>query len=142
MKIHLLVCIPILLAASCAKDVKSGSDTTQTTKGTGIYSINVPNSFNWNISHQIDFNVIGLTSVSRVSRTLTVKTDDGKLLLSNTLKITDNFSAKIIVPLETTLLVVEYGTILKNIPISNNKATFDYLNAAIDNNAKVGEIWQ
>ena len=126
--IKLLAAIAFIVAASSCTKVKDVDNTPVINKPTNFKEIKVADNFKWNTTHSITLNVQGFESISPISNTFIISSEDQKdiYFASNTL-MSKSFIANFDLPIHSKKIKVNFGTISKVLDVNANNINFDYL---------------
>lgn len=92
-----------------------------------IENVTPSEEFSWSTGEVVTFRLFGLPSKMAYSSTLTLRTPDGKELLSRLHNISDDFTMELTVPSIYQSLEMEYGKLKKVIPILNSQAEYSFV---------------
>jgi hypothetical protein len=94
---------------------------------TSFKQIKVDPSFNWKSTKVISINVEALNPELDITNTLFVKSESGDVLLTKLHKMNESYTANITVPLKTTKVIVNFGSIVKTVSINNGSAVINFI---------------
>ena len=94
---------------------------------TSFKQIKVDPSFNWKSTKVISINVEALNPELDITNTLFVKSESGEVLLTKLHKMNESYTANITVPLKTTKVIVNFGSIVKTVSINNGSAVINFI---------------
>lgn len=94
---------------------------------TSFKQIKVDPSFNWKSTKVISINVEALNPELEITNTLFVKSESGEVLLTKLHKMNESYTANITVPLKTTKVIVNFGSIVKTVSIKNGSAVINFI---------------
>jgi hypothetical protein len=126
-KLQYLAFVAILsLMGSCTKfevpEKKIG--TTQNFK-----ELKVEESFEWKTTQNIELKVTGLETISPVRANFSIKNHDGNLILEESRLMSESFDLNLEIPVTEKKIIVQFGSLLKEIEINSNKLIFEYITA-------------
>jgi hypothetical protein len=127
--IKLLTGIAIIIAASsCTKIKDADYIPTNSPKANNFKEIKVADNFNWSTTKNIELNVIGFASISPISNTFIVTSENQKEIYfaSNTL-MSESFTANFDLPSHVKQVRVNFGSISKVLDVNAKNINFDYL---------------
>jgi hypothetical protein len=127
--IKLLTGIAIIIAASsCTKINDADYIPTNSPKANNFKEIKVANNFNWSTTNNIELNVLGFASISPISNTFIVSSENQKevYFASNTL-MSESFTANFDLPSHVKQVRVTFGSISKVLDVNAKNINFDYL---------------
>jgi hypothetical protein len=127
--IKLLTGIAIIIAASsCTKIKDADYIPTNSPKANNFKEIKVADNFNWSTTKNIELNVIGFASISPISNTFIVTSENQKEIYfaSNTL-MSESFTANFDLPSHVKQVRVTFGSISKVLDVNAKNINFDYL---------------
>lgn len=118
--------ILLVLASSCTK-IKN-AELVPSTKASNFKEIKVTDNFKWKTTNSITLNVQGFTSISPISNTFVVSSEDRKevYFTSNTL-MSESFTANFDLPIHLKKVMINLGSISKVVDVNTNSINFDYL---------------
>ena len=111
---------------SCKKDLMSVGDPSITPVNS-FKEIKTSTNFDWNTSTPVLINITPLPTLSNITNTLLIKTENGDVVFSKLQTMSEAFSGEVLVPTKITKLVVSFGSISKTLDIENNQINFNYL---------------
>jgi hypothetical protein len=94
---------------------------------TSFKQIKVDPSFNWKSTKVISINVEALNPELDITNTLFVKSESGEVLLTKLHKMNESYTANLTVPLKTTKVIVNFGSIVKTVSINNGSAVINFI---------------
>lgn len=127
--IKLLTGIAIIIAASSCTKIKDADYTPTTSpKANNFKEIKVADNFNWSTTNNIKLNVLGFASISPISNTFIVSSENQKevYFASNTL-MSESFTANFDLPSHVKQVRVTFGSISKVLDVNSKNISFDYL---------------
>ncbi|MEI7978681.1 MAG: hypothetical protein WCI53_07535 [Bacteroidota bacterium] len=128
--------IALTLAASCTKlnEVDNSPNLNQN-KATSFKTLKVSDNFNWNTSELVKVNVSGLNTLTKITNTMIISSEDQKTVYyTANIEMSNTFVAELTLPKNVKNIKVSYGSISKVVSINGNTANFDYLTPVIDIN--------
>ena len=126
--LKLIAGVALLVAASSCTKVKDVESTPVINKPTNFKEIKVADNFKWNTTNSISLNVQGFESISPITNTFIISSEDQKevYFASNTL-MSENFTANFDLPTHVKKIRVTYGSISKVLDVNAKNISFDYL---------------
>jgi len=103
---------------------------------TSFKQIKVDPSFNWKSTKVISINVEALNPELDITNTLFVKSESGEVLLTKLHKMNESYTANLTVPLKTTKVIVNFGSIGKTVSINNGSAVINFIKTKLETNMK------
>ena len=94
---------------------------------TSFKQIKVDPSFNLKSTKVISINVEALNPELDITNTLFVKSESGEVLLTKLHKMNESYTANLTVPLKTTKVIVNFGSIVKTVSINNGSAVINFI---------------
>jgi predicted transposase/invertase (TIGR01784 family) len=79
------------------------------------------------IKKVISINVEALNPELDITNTLFVKSESGEVLLTKLHKMNESYTANLTVPLKTTKVIVNFGSIVKTVSINNGSAVINFI---------------
>jgi hypothetical protein len=128
--------IALTLAASCTKlkEVDNSPNLNQN-KATSFKTLKVSDNFNWNTSELVKVNVSGLNTLTKITNTMIISSEDQKTVYyTANIEMSNTFVAELTLPKNVKNVKVSYGSISKVVPIQGNTANFNYLTPVTDIN--------
>jgi hypothetical protein len=124
-KLHYLVIVSILsLLGSCTKfevpEKKIG--TTQNFK-----ELKVEESFEWKTTKNIQLKVSGKESIIPVRDNFSIKNIDGNLIQEESRLMSESFIINLEIPITEKKIIVEFGSLIKEIEINSAELSFEYI---------------
>ncbi len=124
-KLHYLVIVSILsLLGSCTKfevpEKKIGS--TQNFK-----ELKVEESFEWKTTKNIQLKVSGIETIIPVRDNFSIKNIDGNLILEESRLMSESFIINLEIPITEKKIIVEFGSLIKEIEINSAELSFEYI---------------
>lgn len=124
-KLHYLVIVSILsLLSSCTKfevpKKKIGS--TQNFK-----ELKVEESFEWKTTKNIQLKVSGIETIIPVRDNFSIKNIDGNLILEESRLMSESFIINLEIPITEKKIIVEFGSLIKEIEINSAELSFEYI---------------
>ena len=115
-----------LFATSCKKNLTT-PETPAIAQATKVNELKASETFKWKTSKTMVLNVTGISTLSPVSRTLTVTSADGKeVFFKNEQLMSASTVSSFVIPAKITEVVVNYGKITKKITLSGTSIQFNY----------------
>lgn len=132
-KLILFAIIPVLLS-SCKKDLIEKANLNSNQKETTEFKkLNVKDNFNWSTSKMIDLKVSGLSTITKINKTLKVSSEDGKVVyFSINHQMDQNLTTKFILPKNVKNVSISYGELKKVVSSTNSEINFDFLPIVIE----------
>ncbi len=125
-KLLLFWLIAMYSLPACKKGMVPTGNTS--TRPSNFKELKASNNFRWSVINYVTFSVKGIKTPATVKGLLSVRTTDGKTLLYSTPYQMDKDHTSIIkIPARIKEVMVQYGSIKKNILIANNIIAFDCL---------------
>lgn len=116
----------LLVLASCQKkDARNIIETGETTES--FKEVTAPENFNWDTRKKITLEISPLETSSTEKYALQVFTETGELLFQHGMTMQEGLQQEMLVPADARELVVQYGSIRKQLEISNGGIRFDFL---------------
>ena len=128
--------IALTLAASCTKlkEVDNSPNLNQN-KATSFKTLKVSDNFNWNTSELVIVNVYGLNTLTKITNTMIISSEDQKTVYyTANIEMSNTFVAELTLPKNVKNVKVSYGSISKVVSIQGNTANFNYLTPVSDIN--------
>jgi hypothetical protein len=128
--------IAVTLAASCTKlkEVDNSPNLNQN-KATSFKTLKVSDNFNWNTSELVKVNVSGLNTLTKITNTMIISSEDQKTVYyTANIEMSNTFVAELTLPKNVKNVKVSYGSISKVVSIQGNTANFNYLTPVSDIN--------
>jgi hypothetical protein len=128
--------IALTLAASCTKlkEVDNSPSLNQN-KATSFKTLKVSDNFNWNTSELVKVNVSGLNTLTKITNTMIISSEDQKTVYyTANIEMSNTFVAELTLPKNVKTVKVSYGSISKVVSIQGNTANFNYLTPVTDIN--------
>jgi hypothetical protein len=124
-KLHYLVIVSILsLLGSCTKfevpEKKIGS--TQNFK-----ELKVEESFEWKTTKNIQLKISGIETIIPVRDNFSIKNIDGNLILEESRLMSESFIINLEIPITEKKIIVEFGSLIKEIEINSAELSFEYI---------------
>jgi hypothetical protein len=124
-KLHYLVIVSILsLLGSCTKfevpEKKIG--TTQNFK-----ELKVEESFEWKTTKNIQLKVSGKETIIPVRDNFSIKNIDGNLIQEESRLMSESFIINLEIPITEKKIIVEFGSLIKEIEINSAELSFEYI---------------
>jgi hypothetical protein len=124
-KLHYLVIVSILsLLGSCTKfevpEKKIG--TTQNFK-----ELKVEESFEWKTTKNIQLKISGIETIIPVRDNFSIKNIDGNLILEESRLMSESFIINLEIPITEKKIIVEFGSLIKEIEINSAELSFEYI---------------
>lgn len=111
---------------SCKKDLMSVGDPSITPINS-FKEIKTSTNFDWKTSAPVLINITPIPTLSNITNTLLIKTENGDVVFSKLQTMSESFSGEVLVPTKIKKLVVSFGSISKTLDIENNQINFNYL---------------
>ncbi len=126
-KLHYLFIVTILsLLGSCTKlevpEKKIGA--TQNFK-----ELKVEESFDWKTTKNIQLKVTGIETINPVRGNFSIKNLDGNLIMEESRLMSESFNLNMEIPLSEKKIIVQFGSLIKEIEINSNDLSFEYISA-------------
>jgi hypothetical protein len=112
---------------SCKKLESADTKIEPTPTVTNFKQIKADPSFDWKSTKVISINVEALNPELDITNTLFVKSESGDVLLTKLHKMNESYTANITVPLKTTKVIVNFGSIVKTVSINNGSAVINFI---------------
>jgi hypothetical protein len=128
--------IALTLAASCTKlkEVDNSPNLNQN-KATSFKTLKISDNFNWNTSELVKVNVSGLNTLTKITNTMIISSEDQKTVYyTANIEMSNTFVAELTLPKNVKTVKVSYGSISKVVSIQGNNANFNYLTPVTDIN--------
>jgi hypothetical protein len=128
--------IALTLAGSCTKlkEVDNSPNLNQN-KATSFKTLKVSDNFNWNTSELVKVNVSGLNTLTKITNTMIISSEDQKTVYyTANIEMSNTFVAELTLPKNVKNVKVSYGSISKVVSIQGNNANFNYLTPVTDIN--------
>jgi len=128
--------IALTLAASCTKlkEVDNSPNLNQN-KATSFKTLKISDNFNWNTSELVKVNVSGLNTLTKITNTMIISSEDQKTVYyTANIEMSNTFVAELTLPKNVKTVKVSYGSISKVVSIQGNTANFNYLTPVTDIN--------
>jgi len=124
-KLHYLVIVSILsLLGSCTKfevpEKKIG--TTQNFK-----ELKVEESFEWKTTKNIQLKISGIETIIPVRDNFSIKNIDGNLIQEESRLMSESFIINLEIPITEKKIIVEFGSLIKEIEINSAELSFEYI---------------
>ena len=126
-KLHYLIIVTIAsLLGSCTKfevpEKKIGI--TQNFK-----ELKVEESFEWKTTKNIQLKVTGLETINPVRGNFSIKNIDGGLIMEESRLMSESFNLDLELPITEKKIIVQFGSLTKEIEINSNELSFEYISA-------------
>ncbi len=126
-KLHYLAFISILsLLGSCTKfevpEKKIG--TTQNFK-----ELKVEDSFEWKTTKNIQLKVTGLETINPIRGNFSIKDLNGNFIMEESRLMSESFNLEFEIPTKEQKIIVQFGSLTKEIEVNSDKLNFDYLSS-------------
>lgn len=116
----------LILLSSCQKrDAHTILETGETAGS--LKEVAAPENFNWDTRKKITLEISPLETSSTEKYPLQVFTEDGDLLFQHGMTMQEGLQQEMLVPADARQLVVQYGSIRKQLEISNGGIRFDFI---------------
>ncbi len=113
--------------SSCSKDKSSDSlDPTKST-ATSMHDVKIPANFDWKTTHTVTITVPSAPVYSDEIRQMKVKSMDGKLLSTHSVRMTEDATISFNLPKSMQTVIVEYGSIIREVRVANGNGVFSYV---------------
>jgi len=112
---------------SCKKLESADTKIEPTPTVTNFKQIKADPSFDWKSTKVISINVEALNPELDITNTLFVKSESGDVLLTKLHKMNESYTANLTVPLKTTKVIVNFGSIVKTVSINNGSAVINFI---------------
>ena len=119
---------------SCKKQFNENQDLPKNVSSAKKFSeIKTSENFDWKTTNEVTFRYIGVPTIEPVKTTLTIISEDGKVVLySGNQLMSSNFETKLAIPTNMKNIVVKYGAVSKSFNTSLPIIAFDILPTLVD----------
>jgi hypothetical protein len=124
----LLSFIAFATLTSCKKQLTEDQDLPKNSLTKKFSELKTSESFDWKTTKELTFNYVGIQTIQPVKTTLTVSSEDGKVVLFSGLQeMSANFQIKLAIPTNMSTLKVKYGAVEKTYQTNVSAISFDIL---------------
>ena len=124
----------LLGLTSCKKQMNENQDLPNTGSSAKKFNeIKTSENFDWKTTNELTFNYAGIPTIEPVKTTLTISSEDGKIVFyAGTQEMSSNFQTKLVVPTNMSNIVVKYGAVSKIYSTNVSAISFDILPTLAD----------
>jgi len=115
------------ILVSCVKFPDPNPGPVKPTDKITLGEAKVSDTFSWSTSKSVEVTITGLPTIVTVKSTLSISLQDGTRLYSLFHNMSQDLKLTIIVPSETTSLILKYGSMVYNLKVIGNKAEFSFI---------------
>jgi hypothetical protein len=88
--------------------------------------LKVEESFEWKSTKFIKLNVIGIETLNPVRANFNIKDINGNLIMAESRLMSESFNLDFEIPTAEKKIIVQFGSLTKEIEINSDKLSFDY----------------
>jgi hypothetical protein len=127
-KFIILSILAALSLSSCKKNLTENQDLPKGNTTTKFSELKTTESFDWKTNKELTFNYVGFPTINPVKTTLTISSEDGKVVLySGMQEMSANLEVKLAIPTNMGTIKVKYGAVEKTYQTNVSKISFDIL---------------
>lgn len=127
-KLLLLSLIAFATLTSCKKQLTENQDLPKNSLTKKFSELKTTESFDWKTNKELTFNYVGFPTINPVKTTLTISSEDGKVVLySGMQEMSANLEVKLAIPTNMGTIKVKYGAVEKTYQTNVSKISFDIL---------------
>jgi hypothetical protein len=133
-KLLIVSMFAIVGLTSCKKQFNEHQELPKNVSSAKKFSeIKTSENFDWKTTNEVTFRYIGVPTIEPVKTTLTIISEDGKVVLySGNQLMSSNFETKLAIPTNMKNIVVKYGAVTKSFNTSLPIIAFDILPTLVD----------
>ncbi len=124
--IKILIATVIPFAVSCVKFERPGPPEPKAEES-ALTKVTVPADFNWSTGKSIEVIITGLPTVISVRSTLEIMLTNRTVIFSALHDMSNNMILSLVVPSETSSLILKYGSVEETLTLANNKAEYSFI---------------
>ena len=127
-KFIILSFLAAISLTSCKKNLTENQDLPTGNNIKKFSELKTSESFDWKTTNELTFNYAGIPTIEPVKTTLTITSEDGKVVLYAGLQeMSANLQIKLAIPTNMNTLKVKYGAVEKTYQTNVSTIAFDIL---------------
>lgn len=127
-KFIILSFLAAISLSACKKNLTDNTDLPNGNTTKKFSELKTSEGFNWKTNKELTFNYVGFPTINPVKTTLTISSEDGKVVLySGMQEMSANLEVKLAIPTNMGTIKVKYGAVEKTYQTNVSKISFDIL---------------